>query len=112
VETTASVKDKLSGQGDGSARVVDATVKGLAGQVAGDRRHMRQCSVGSIGSCVDEAPGRRRLERRKLELAVTFAVNSTKMGEGSSSGGRLSRAEERTLMILLVFCIAMKKRYR
>jgi hypothetical protein len=33
------------------------------------------------------------------EAAVTFAVNSTKVGEGSSGGGRLSRAEERTLMM-------------
>jgi hypothetical protein len=61
--------------------------------------------MGCIGSCVDEALGcidsRRRLEREKLaETAVTFAVNSTKIGEGSSGGGRLSRAEERTLIVL------------
>jgi hypothetical protein len=34
-----------------------------------------------------------------VETAVTFAVNSTMMGEGIS-GGRLSEAEERTVSVL------------
>jgi hypothetical protein len=43
------------------------------------------------------------------ELAVTFTVSSTKMGEGSNGGGRLSRAEERTWMISVLSCKEEKK---
>jgi hypothetical protein len=39
------------------------------------------------------------------ELAVTFAVISTKIGKGSSSsGGRLSEEEERAWMINVLSC--------
>ena len=42
------------------------------------------------------------------ELAVTFAVKSTKMGEGSSGGGRLSEKRKRITVSAVVTCQGSK----
>jgi hypothetical protein len=62
---TCITKGKGSGQGDGSVRHVGSRDKGHAIQVPGEQCMLHQYSVGSIGTCVDEALGcidsRRRL---------------------------------------------------